>query len=188
MIKTKSELKNCILSEKNNYYDSKDYFELLITSDVHLKIYKYVKLLRFTEYHHNNSGLYHKIMYALYRRRKNKLGIKLGIEIWDNTFDTGLTIYHAGNIVINGMSKIGKNCKLHGSNCIGNSGKSLECPIVGDNVRLGVGAKVIGDVTLADNITVAAGAVVVDSFLDEGAVIGGVPARIIKRTNKSLGG
>ena len=79
-----------------------------------------------------------------------------------------LTIYHAGNIVINGDVKAGKNCKLHGSNCIGNNGKEFKCPVLGDNVRLGVGAKVIGDVTIADNITIASGSVVVNSFLEPG--------------------
>ncbi|RHO88707.1 serine acetyltransferase [Ruminococcus sp. AF41-9] len=109
------------------------------------------------------------------------MGIKLGIEIWDNTFDEGLTIYHAGNIVINGMSKIGKNCKLHGSNCIGNDGKSLAAPVIGDNVRLGVGAKVIGDVHIADDVIIAAGAVVIDSCDIKGATLAGVPAKVVKK-------
>ena len=82
---------------------------------------------------------------------------------------------------MNGNAKIGKNCKLHGSNCIGNKGPdSLGCPTIGDNVRIGVGAKIIGEIKIADNITVAAGAVVVDSFEEEAITIGGVPARKIK--------
>ena len=52
--------------------------------------------------------------------------------------------------------------------------------MIGDNVRLGVGAKVIGNVQLADHITVAAGAVVVDSCLIPGAVLAGVPAKCVK--------
>lgn len=179
MIKSRQELHEYLAEEQKNYYGKRDYWELLITSDIRVAICRYVKLLRYTEYHHNNSGLYHKALYIFYRRRKNRLGAKLGIEIWDNTFEQGLLIYHAGNIVINGMSVIGKNCTLHGSNCIGNNGKTLDSPIIGDNVRLGVGAKVIGNVKIANNITVAAGAVVVNSFLEEGITIGGIPARKI---------
>ena len=43
-----------------------------------------------------------------------------------------------------------------------------------------MGAKIIGGVKIASNITVAAGAVVVNSFDEEGITIGGIPARKIK--------
>lgn len=75
---------------------------------------------------------------------------------------------------------MGKNCIFHGDNCIGNNGKNSECPRLGNNVRLGVGAKVIGGIRIADNVTIAAGAVVVDSCLIENAVLAGVPAKCIK--------
>ena len=180
-INNKKRLKEVLTIEKNIYLTKEDLFEKVLTQDISVYIYRYVKLLRKTEYHHNVPGTWHKVLYVLYRRRKNRLGMKLGIEIWDNTFDEGLTIYHAGNIVINGMSKIGKNCKLHGSNCIGNNGKNLSSPVIGDNVRLGVGAKVIGDIHIADNVTIAAGAVVVDSCDIKGATLAGIPARVVKK-------
>lgn len=180
MIANKTDLKKCIRLEKSLYYSSRDFPELYITADICLKLFRYVKLLRYTEYHHNHRGGIHKILYALYRRRKNILGTKLGIEIWDNSFDEGLLIYHAGDIVVNGNARIGKNCQLHGNNCIGNSGKSFDAPHIGNNVDIGVGAKIIGNVTLADNITVAAGAVVVNSFNEENITIGGIPAKKLK--------
>ena len=180
MIRTKQELKRVLEIEKPLYFEKS--FELKITSDSKAKIYRLIYYLRHLEYHHNNAGIIHKFLRLWYWRRKNILGRKLGIEIWDNSFDSGLLIYHAGNIVVNGNAKIGKNCKLHGSNCIGNngSGGGNACPVIGDNVRIGVGAKIIGDIKIANNITIAAGAVVVDSFEEEGITIGGVPARRIK--------
>lgn len=181
MIKSKKELREVIRLEKPFYMPKRAAMENLVTSDNKSKIYKFIKLLRKTEYHHNNKSMIHKLLYIINRRKKNILGRKLGIEIWDNSFDSGLLIYHAGNIVVNGNAKIGKNCKLHGSNCIGNNGISgNDCPVIGDNVRIGVGAKIIGNVRIASNITIAAGAVVVDSFEEEGITIGGVPARKIK--------
>ena len=33
---------------------------------------------------------------------------------------------------------------LHGDNCIGNNGKTEGCPIIGDNVDIGTGAKILG--------------------------------------------
>lgn len=127
------------------------------------------------------ENLYYYLRFVFASRRKNILGRKLGIEIGENSFDKGLIIYHTFGTVVNSESVVGKNCKLHGNNCIGNSGLDTKCPVLGDNIRVGVGAKIIGDVTLADNITVAAGAVVVTSFLEPGITVGGgVPAKRIK--------
>lgn len=182
MIKTKADLKRYLDIEKKIYIENNKGYkrEQYLVSDPRIHIFRFQKTLRKEEYHHNNNGVFHKLLYAYYRRKRNRLGLKLGIEMWDNVFKEGLTIAHAGNIVVNGHSKVGKNCILHGSNCIGNSGISSECPVIGDNVRLGVGAKVIGDVELADNITVAAGAVVVHSFDEKGITIAGVPAKKVK--------
>lgn len=187
MIVTKRQLQECLDKERPLYLPKDNQLEWILTLDNRYKIYQYIRLLRITEYHYNNrKKLWHKFLYAIYRREKNILGRKLGIEMWENTFDSGLMIYHAGNIVINGGARIGKNCRLHGSNCVGNNGKTLHTPIIGDNVRLGVGAKVIGNVQLADHITVAAGAVVVHSCLTPGAVLAGVPAKCIKVCNEEL--
>ena len=181
MIFTKQQLKMCLAEEKKLYLPRDTRLEWILTADNCYKIYKYVKLLRIAEYHYNNRAhILHKLLYAWYRRRKNILGRELGVEMWENSFDSGLLIYHCGNIVINGGARIGKNCKLHGSNCVGNNGKTLENPVIGNNVRLGVGAKVIGGVQLADNITVAAGAVVVHSCMIPGAVLAGIPAKCVK--------
>lgn len=182
MIKTKDDLKRYLKKEKNIYVNNlpTKYLEQIITNDINLKIWKFVKYLRYSEYYHNKKGIINKLGYGYFRRKQNNLGRKLGIEMWDNSISEGLTIFHSGNIVVNGMSQIGKNLKLHGSNCIGNNGYTLDSPIIGDNVRLGVGAKVIGNIRIADNITVAAGAVVVTSFEEPGITIGGVPAKKIK--------
>lgn len=184
MINNRNDLSNYLQLEKMYYVDDKLYDRLVsnICLDKNIYLWKYQKLLRYTEYHYNRKkkSIYHGLMYLYYRRRKNKLGVKLGIEIWENSFGKGLIIHHSGNIVVNGMARIGENCQLHGSNCIGNDGKELDAPIIGNNVEIGVGAKVIGKVKIADNIKIGAGAVVVSSFLEEGITIGGVPARKLK--------
>ncbi len=183
-IRTREELKEYLNTEQPLYWTSeskKDKFLDIFTAMPSHSLQRYMKLLRTTEYFYNNRrNAIFALLYLITRRRKNKLGQKLGIEIFENTFAKGLHIFHAGNIVINGNAIIGENCLLHGSNCIGNSGKGTAAPVIGNNVRIGVGAKVIGDVTIADNITIAAGAVVVNSFLEEGITIAGIPARKIK--------
>lgn len=79
--------------------------------------------------------------------------------------------------MVNGDARVGKNCRLHGGNVIGNKGVSLEVPVLGDNVRLGAGAKVLGGVTVADGVQIGAGAVVLHSCATRGALLVGVPAK-----------
>lgn len=184
MIKSKEELKTFI-NEDNCWYvlkNNKSGFIDRFISHPAVKIRRYLKYLRRQEYFINtaNGNRFKGIIGLYYERKKNKLGIKLGIEIHPNCFDGGLSIFHAGNIVVNHASRIGKNCKLHGANCIGNNGKDSGVPKIGNNVDIGYGAVVIGDITIADNITIGANAVVNRSFFEPGITIAGVPAKRIK--------
>lgn len=135
--------------------------------------YKYVKYMRMADCSKSVFRLF-------YDYKRNVLGLKLGYEIKAQNIDSGLTLYHNGPVVINGAAVIGKNLELHGDNCIGNDGITEACPIIGDNVKLGVGAKVLGGIRIADNVIVGAGAVVVSDVLIAGAVVAGIPAKIIK--------
>ncbi len=184
MIETVKDLKECLSIEKKKIFCNLEFKGILwcyLTKDHWTQIYRYQKLLRYELFHRQkNRNLYHKIMEGIYCRKKNILGNKLGFYIGCEVFDEGLVIYHHGSVIVNGNARVGKNCCLHGDNCIGNDGKTNGTPVLGDNVELGVGAKVIGEITIANNITIAAGAVVVDSFLEEGITIGGVPARRLK--------
>ena len=65
---------------------------------------------------------------------------------------------------------------FHGNNCIGNNGKTEDCPVIGDNVDIGFGAIIIGNVKIADNVKIGANAVVTKSCLEEGATLVGIPA------------
>ncbi|MFP9112557.1 serine acetyltransferase [Flavobacterium sp. RHBU_3] len=143
-------------------------------------IWKFVVLLRKEEFYFNKGNM---LLSGYYRRRKNILGERLGFTIPKNVFAEGLLVWHYGNIVINAMARVGKNCILHGNNCIGNNGKgdNNNNPVIGDNVDIGVGAVVIGDVYIADNVIIAAGAVVNKSVNEPNVVVAGIPAKIIKR-------
>lgn len=193
MIQSKKDLEEYIKKDLNYYFEKKDtkvkrMYSWIIKDNVQL-VKQFVIQLRKCEYYLNNSyrttrkktNMIFDVKYLIAKRRLNKLQILLGIEIYENSFRAGLTIYHTGAIVVNPKASIGENCKLHGNNCIGNNGgtNSLS-PEIGNNVQFGVGSKVIGNVKIADNIIIAAGAVVVDSFLEPGIVIAGVPARKIK--------
>lgn len=151
--------------------------------------WRFIKALRWAEFFRfkekNSHGALRVawlICYLLATRKKNRIGSRIGVEIDVGTFDRGLIVHHNGSIVVSSNASIGRDCQLHGDNCIGNTGGPVDSgsPIIGDNVDIGVGAKVLGNIRIADNVRIGANAVVVDSFDQPGVVIAGVPARKIK--------
>ncbi|MDQ1086635.1 serine O-acetyltransferase [Siphonobacter sp. SORGH_AS_1065] len=180
----KKKLEACIQYEKRMYSNymfnsTVRYILSRVKREPVRMILEFLIISRKCDYYKKKNGLITKILYLIYVSRKNRLGEKLNLEIGTENIEPGLLIYHYG-VVINSDTIIGKNCRLHGDNCIGNNGKSNECPKIGDNVSLGVGAKIIGNVIIANNIKIAAGSVVVHSFLEEGITIGGIPAKKLK--------
>ena len=105
MIKTKDDLKRflSIAKQKNNK-----------------RSFSYIRLLRICEYQKNSGGgVLKKFLFLFLNRKRNALGQKLGYEIGLNVFENGLKIIHTGSLVINGSAKVGKNCTIIGSACIG---------------------------------------------------------------------
>lgn len=187
MIKNKSDLREYLTYEKKNYFCySNKFIEtvfMYIKKEHFIEIWKFVKHLRKAEYYLNTrekKQYYKLIMYLYHERKKNILGNRLGIYIPVNTFEKGLIIYHNGGIIVNPGSKIGTNCRLHGGNCIGNNGYIDKSPQIGNNVDIGIGAKVIGDITICDNTKIGANAVVVKSIDKENSTVVGIPGEIIK--------
>ena len=140
------------------------------------RIFCYISALRKAEYYKDKN----RFFYVYWLRKMNILGETLGFFIPAGVLGKGVKIFHGGSIIINLFSVVGDGCLFHGDNCIGNNGLDNKCPTLGKNVELGVGAKVIGDVTLADNIIIGANAVVTKSFLEPGITIAGIPAKRIK--------
>lgn len=92
----------------------------------------------------------------------------------------GLYIGHTGLIRIHPEAKIGKNLSIGPGTILGEKGLGGKgAPQLGDNVYLGVGCKILGDVKIGSNAKIGANAVVVKD-IPEGGVAVGVPARVIK--------
>lgn len=79
------------------------------------------------------------------------------------------------------VSVIGKNVMISPCVTIGGRSNIYDVPIIEDDVFIGVGAKILGNVTIGKGATVGANAVVLDS-VPPGSVAVGVPARVIKTT------
>ena len=123
-------------------------------------------------------------MIAKYRFRR--ISVKLGYSISPNVFGPGLSLPHRGNIVVNPQTRIGENCRIHvGVNIGAHHGKA---PRIGNNVYIGPGAIIFGDVEIADNCSIGANATVNKSFTERNAVIAGTPAGVVKRGVPSWNG
>ena len=145
-------------------------------------IWDFQRLLRKTEYYKNvkKNGFVNKITYLLLKVKYKKLSIKLGFTIPENVFGPGLAIVHYGTIVVNQNVKVGANCRIHVGTNIGASGGTNKAPQIGDNVYIAPGAKIFGDIRIPNNCAIGANSVVTKSFEEEGMMIAGIPAKIIK--------
>jgi serine O-acetyltransferase len=93
----------------------------------------------------------------------------------------GLKIHHFGGIVLHHTTKIGKNATLFHQVTIGLAhDDQTQAPCIGDNVIIGAGAKILGPLRIGNNVTIGANAVVVKDIPDN-CVVGGIPAKIIKK-------
>ena len=114
----------------------------------------------------------------LYHRH---LKFTYGISISPHTdIGPGFYIGHFGGIVVSKNTKIGRNCNISQGVTLGrkNRGKYVGEPVIGDQVYIGPGAKVIGGVHVGNNVAIGANCVIVDDVPDD-AVVVGVPGRVI---------
>ena len=92
----------------------------------------------------------------------------------------GTTFGYGGiAVVMHARTVVGKNCMI--GQCVTIGGKSgwYEVPVIGDNVHINAGAKIIGPIRIGDNVEIGANCVVVKD-VPSNCIVAGVPARIIK--------
>ena len=144
------------------------------------EVWRFQRLLRRTEYHVNCARTpLGRVLAALYRLRYHRFCVKMGFHLPLNIFEEGLSIAHYGALVVNSRARAGKNCRIHAMVVIGATNGDPSAPVIGNNVYIGAGAKIIGNIHIADDVAVGANAVVVKSIEEPGTTWGGVPARKI---------
>ena len=143
-------------------------------------IWHFQRQLRLLEYRKNcKVSIIGKLMAAWSQIKVRRLGRKLGFSIPANVFGPGLSIAHAGTIVVNGNARVGANCRIHVCVNIGaDAGDGDRAPIIGDGCYIAPGAKIFGDIHIGDNVGIGANAVVNKSF-PSNVTVAGVPAGII---------
>lgn len=152
------------------------------------RVYRYLKVLRHYEYWlnttKNSSNLFsktlHSVMTNYYKLKLSRSSAKYNINICrPNSVGYGFRATHLnGGIII--------NCESMGNYCIVNSGVVVgvktgvtKAPVIGNNVELATGCKVIGNVVIGDNVIVAPNSVVIKNVEQE-TVVSGVPAKFLK--------
>lgn len=88
--------------------------------------------------------------------------------------------YGGLGVVIHGRAVLGDRCHIDQGVTIGGTSKKYEVPVLGHDVYVGAGAKILGPVTIGDNVVIGANAVVVHD-LPSNCVAVGIPAKVIKR-------
>lgn len=119
----------------------------------------------------------YKVLYKLVQ-------IVTGIELpCEAVIGRNFVIDHFGGIVISGYAKFGDNCRIRNGVVVGLKSVGDPCaPVIGNNVDIGAGAKVLGNIRIGNNVVIGANAVVLTDVPDDSLAVG-VPATIKKRSN-----
>jgi len=120
-----------------------------------------------------------KPMSALYKLAFKLVQIAAGIELpCEARVGRGVVIDHFGGVIVSGYAVIGDGCRLRQGVSIGLARIEDPCaPVLGRNVDIGAGAKLLGNIHIGDRVRIGANAVVTRS-VPPGCVAVGVPARI----------
>ena len=180
MIQSKKDLKMYINEDLKVFSFNKNRklaFYAFLTKDISYYRIKFIKNLRKHEYILNVHPR-RILSRIIYKRKKDRYARYFNWEVPANTCGAGLQLWHP-NIVINDDARVGRNCILHGNNCIGR--KSDGYPCIGDNFDLGFGSVVIGNIKIGNNVVVGANSLVNKSFTEDGITLVGSPAVILKK-------
>jgi serine O-acetyltransferase len=98
-------------------------------------------------------------------------------------FGPGFVLIHSQGVVINTGVRGGRNVFIEHQVTIG--AEKQQAPVLGDDIFIGAGAKVLGNVRIGNHVKIGANAVVTKDIPD-GATVVGIPARVIKLFGKSV--
>lgn len=190
-----TQLIKLIKSFFNNLFFPTAYLFYNISSNksiIEIEINRWIKAL-FLENKSNYSNLFNLLTHYpefrnlfYYRLESYSILIKWyypplkSLHINTPKIGAGLFIQHGFSTII-AASEIGENCWINQQVTIGNTNKT-DCPVIKNNVIVYAGAKIIGKVTVGNNVKIGANAVVVKDVPDNSTAVG-VPARNIPKIN-----
>lgn len=140
--------------------------------------FKYTFYMRLCNYLRKSKfRTFYLPLFIIFRFILKHYEYKYSIQIPYNTkIGKGLHIAHHGGIVINHRCELGENINLSHGVTLGYTKTGV--PKLGDCIYLGAGSKVIGGITIENNVAIGANAVVTKN-IPENAIVVGIPGRII---------
>ena len=127
--------------------------------------------------------LYQKKLFFLARLISQLARFFTGIEIHPGaTLGAGILIDHGMGVVIGETAQIGNRVTIYHGTTLGGTGKDKgrkRHPTVGDNVVIGAGAKVLGNINIGSNSKIGSNSVVLND-VPKGATVVGIPGKVVK--------
>ena len=120
------------------------------------------------------SGSYH----VLYKLVQIATGIELPCEV---PVGRNFVIDHFGGIVVSGYASFGDDCRIRNGVVVGLARMDEKtAPRIGHRVDIGAGAKLLGPITIGDDVVIGANAVVLCDVPSNSLAVG-VPAVVKSR-------
>jgi serine O-acetyltransferase len=122
-----------------------------------------------------------KFFSLIYRVLYKLVQILTGIELpCEAVVGRNFVIDHFGGIIVSGYARFGDDCRIRNGVVVGLQRVEEKCaPVIGNNVDIGAGAKLLGPIRIGNNVSIGANAVVLCDVPDNSIAVG-VPA-VVKR-------
>ena len=129
-----------------------------------------------------HNGLIRKPLSLLYKFFYKIVQILTGIELpCEVPVGRNFRIDHFGDIIISGFARFGDNCIVRNGVTVGLKRiDEFHAPQIGHHVNIGAGAKVLGKITVGNNVDIGANAVVLIDVPDNHMAVG-IPARVFAK-------
>ena len=138
--------------------------------------------------YHIAHVLYKLHLFLLARALSQLARFLTGIEIHPGArIGRRFFVDHGMGVVVGETAIVGNDVLLYQGATLGGTGivKGKRNPTIGNNVVIGAGAKVLGNITIGDNSYIGANAVVIKDVPPNSTVVG-VPGRITKQDGKKM--
>ena len=129
-------------------------------------------------------ALLRKVLSFIYKVLFKLVQIVTGIELpCEVVLGRNFVIDHFGGIVISGYAQFGDDCRIRNGVVVGlKNVREPVAPVIGNNVDIGAGAKLLGNIRIGNNVVIGANAVVLTDVPDNSLAVG-VPAIIKPRSS-----
>lgn len=169
---------------ERNFYTRKSYIMGLIFHEESSYVIRLLKLYRRCVYLRPNrrKNIFKLIQWIYYSYLYKKYQFKYDTYIsLDSDIGGGLWMPHLGGIIVNCIS-MGENCSVTKGVVIGNKVGQENRARIGNNCFFTLGSKVIGGISVGDNVIVAQNSVVIKD-VENNTIVSGVPAKVIRKFN-----